>query len=90
MQLNEKGQGIMEVLVAVPITILGLVVMFILLNPIGQLLFNQLDTANSAIIGNISAIKLIVSVIGLIVVIMVVVHIIKSFSQPQYPQGGYQ
>ncbi len=88
MKLANKAQSTIEVLMGIPITLIGLVVVFIMLDPIGQILFDTLDTANSTVITNINAIKLIVGIIGLIVAIMAVMKIVNSFrSQPQYPGG---
>lgn len=88
MKIMERGQATMEALLGVPITIIGLLVMFTLLDPIGEALFDVLNTANSTVITNVSTIKLIVGLIGLIVAIMAIVAIINSF-RARPPQMGY-
>ena len=83
MNLRQKGQASMEAIMGIPITIIGLLVMFILLDPIGTALFDVLNSANSTVITNISTIKLMIGLIGLIAAIMVLVGIVNSFRQPQ-------
>ena len=73
----------METLIGIPITVIGLLVVFILLDPIGIALFNVLNAANSEVISNVATIKLLVGLIGLIVAIMAIVQIVNSFRQPQ-------
>ena len=88
MNLKQKGQASMEAIMGIPITIIGLLVMFILLDPIGEALFDVLNTANSSVITNVSTIKLMIGLIGLIAAIMVLVSIVNSFRAR--PQMGYQ
>ena len=88
MNLKQKGQATMEAIMGIPITIIGLLVMFILLDPIGEALFNVLGNANPTVITNVSTIKLMVGLIGLIAAIMVLISIVRSFSPPQ--QVRYQ
>ena len=83
MNLKQKGQASMEAIMGIPITIIGLLVMFILLDPIGEALFDVLNSANSSVITNVSTIKLMVGLIGLLAAVMVLVSIINSFRQPQ-------
>ena len=88
MNLKQKGQASMEAIMGIPITIIGLLVMFILLDPIGEALFDVLNTANSSVITNVSTIKLMIGLIGLRAAIMVLVSIVNSFRAR--PQMGYQ
>ena len=90
MKLTNRGQGIMETLVSIPVILIGLVVFLMLFDPIGELLLETLDTANSDLITNVAAIKVVVSVIAFIVVAMVIMRIINSFRQQGYPpQTGF-
>lgn len=88
MNLKQKGQASMEAIMGIPITFLSLLVMFILLDPIGEALFDVLNEANSSVITNVSTIKLMVGLIGLIASIMVLVGIVNSFRQQ--PTMRYQ
>ena len=88
MNLKQKGQASIEAIMGIPITIIGLLVMFILLDPIGEALFDVLNAANSEVIANVATIKLMVGLIGLIAAIMVLVSIVNSFRAR--PQMGYQ
>ena len=88
MNLKQKGQASMEAIMGIPVTIIGLLVMFILLDPIGEALFDVLNSANSSVITNVSTIKLMVGLIGLIAAIMVLIGIVNSFRQQ--PQMRYQ
>jgi len=88
MNLKQKGQASIEVIMGIPITIIGLLVMFILLDPIGEALFEVLNDANSEVIASVSTIKLMIGLIGLIAAIMVLVSIVNSFRAR--PQLGYQ
>ena len=81
MSLKERGQATMETLIGIPITVIGLLVVFILLDPIGLALFNVLNAANSEVISNVATIKLLIGLIGLIVAIMAIVGIVNSFRQ---------
>ena len=84
MNLKQKGQASMEAILGIPVTIIGLVVMFLMLDPIGTVLFDVLNDANSDVITQVSTIKLMIGLIGLIAAIMVLVSIINSFrAQPQ-------
>jgi len=84
MNLKQKGQATMEAILGIPVTIIGLVVMFLMLDPIGTVLFDVLNDANSDVITQVSTIKLMIGLIGLIAAIMVLVSIINSFrAQPQ-------
>ena len=87
--IRSRGQSLMEVILQIPIVLIGLLVAFIILEPISQALFTVLDTANSAVITQISTIKLIIGLIGLILVAMAVVGIVNSFRRPRtgYEQG---
>ncbi len=87
MSLTERGQATMETLIGVPITVIGLLVVFILLDPIGEALFDVLNAANSEVIANVETIKLLVGLIGLIVAIMAIVGIVNSFRQTTQPRG---
>ncbi len=88
MKIMERGQATMEAILGVPITIIGLLVMFTLLDPIGEALFDVLNTANSTVITNVATIKLLVSLVGLIVAAMAIIAIVNSFrARPQQP--GY-
>lgn len=89
MKIMEKGQATMEALLGVPITLIGLVVMFALLDPIGEVLFDVLNSANSSVITNVSTIKLLVGFIGLIVAVMALISIINSFRARPPQQLGY-
>ena len=91
MKLTNRGQGIMEVLVSIPIIIIGLVVFLMLFDPIGELLLETLDAANSDLVTNVAAIKVVISVIAFIVVAMVIMRIINAFRQQQGypPQTGF-
>jgi len=88
MNLKQKGQASMEAILGIPVTIIGLVVMFLMLDPIGTVLFDVLNDANSDVITQVSTIKLMIGLIGLIAAIMVLVSIINSFRQQ--PQMRYQ
>jgi len=88
MNLKQKGQATMEAILGIPVTIIGLVVMFLMLDPIGTVLFEVLGDANSDVITQVSTIKLMVGMIGLIAAIMVLVSIINSFRQQ--PTMRYQ
>jgi len=88
MNLKQKGQASMEAILGVPVTIVGLLVMFLMLDPIGTALFEVLGDANSDVITQVSTIKLMVGLIGLIAAIMVLVSIVNSFRQQ--PQMRYQ
>jgi len=88
MNLKQKGQATMEAILGIPITIIGLLVMFILLDPIGLALFEVLNSANSEVIASVSTIKLMVGLIGLIAAIMALVSIVNSFRQQ--PTMRYQ
>ena len=88
MNLKQKGQATMEAILGIPVTIIGLVVMFLMLDPIGTVLFDVLNDANSDVITQVSTIKLIVGMIGLIAAIMVLIGIVNSFRQQ--PQMRYQ
>ena len=81
MSLKERGQATMETLIGIPITVIGLLVVFILLDPIGLALFNVLNAANSEVISNVATIKLLIGLIGLIVAIMAIIGIVNSFRQ---------
>ena len=90
MKLTTRGQGIMETLISIPVIIIGLVVFFLIFGSVGETLLETLDAANSDLIANVAAIKVIISVIGFIVVAMVIMRIINSFRQPGYPpQSGF-
>ena len=88
MNLKQKGQASMEAILGIPVTIIGLVVMFLMLDPIGTVLFDVLNDANSDVITQVSTIKLMIGLIGLIAAIMVLVSIVNSFRAR--PQMGYQ
>ena len=88
MNLKQKGQATMEAILGIPVTIIGLVVMFLMLDPIGTVLFDVLNDANSDVITQVSTIKLMIGLIGLIAAIMVLVSIVNSFRAR--PQMGYQ
>ena len=88
MNLKQKGQASIEAIMGIPVTIIGLLVMFILLDPIGTALFEVLNDANSEVIASVSTIKLMIGLIGLIAAIMVLVSIVNSFRAR--PQLGYQ
>ena len=88
MNLKQKGQASIEAIMGIPVTIIGLLVMFILLDPIGTALFDVLNDANSEVIASVSTIKLMIGLIGLIAAIMVLVSIVNSFRAR--PQLGYQ
>jgi len=88
MNLKQKGQATMEAILGIPVTIIGLVVMFLMLDPIGTVLFDVLNDANSDVITQVSTIKLIVGMIGLIAAIMVLIGIVNSFRQQ--PTMRYQ
>ena len=88
MNLKQKGQASIEAIMGIPITIISLLVMFILLDPIGEALFDVLNSANSSVITNVATIKLMIGLIGLIAAIMVLVSIVNSFRAR--PQMGYQ
>ena len=90
MKLTNVGQGIMETLVSIPVILIGLVVFLMLFDPIGELLLDTLDAANSQLVTNVASIKVIISVIAFIVVAMVIMRIINSFRQQGYPpQTGF-
>jgi len=89
-KLTNVGQGIMETLVSIPVILIGLVVFLMLFDPIGELLLDTLDAANSQLVTNVASIKVIISVIAFIVVAMVIMRIINSFRQQGYPpQTGF-
>jgi len=88
MNLKQKGQASIEAIMGIPITIISLLVMFILLDPIGEALFDVLNSANSSVITNVATIKLMVGLIGLIAAIMVLMSIVNSFRQQ--PTMRYQ
>ena len=88
MNLKQRGQASMEAIMGIPVTIIGLLVMFILLDPIGTALFDVLNDANSEVIASVSTIKLMIGLIGLIAAIMVLVSIVNSFRAR--PIMGYQ
>lgn len=88
MNLKERGQASIETLMGVPITIIGLLVVFILLDPISNTLFDVLTASNSAVIANVSTIKLLIGLVGLIVAIMAIISIVRSFQQQ--PQMRFQ
>ena len=81
MNLTKKGQGLMATILQIPIVVIGLLVAFIILEPISQELFLVLDAANSSVISSISTIKLMIGLIGLILVAMALVGIVNSFRQ---------
>lgn len=85
MKLTNKGQGIIETLITIPVILIGLVVFLILFDPIGELLLDTLDAANSELVSNVAAIKVIISVIAFIVVAMVIMRIVNLFRQQSYP-----
>lgn len=87
MNLKQKGQATIETLMGVPITLIGLLVVFLLLDPIGTVLFDVLNRANSAVISQVSTIKLLIGLIGLIVAIMAIMGIVNSFRQTTQPRG---
>ena len=84
--LNKKGQDAIEALIAAPIIVLILVVSYALLSPIGAVLFEVLDDANSDVITQVATIKVLVSLIGLVLGIMAFVAIINKFRRPRLPQ----
>jgi len=90
MQLSEKGQSTMQALLGVPVLLIGLYVVFQILTPVTEVLINHLDTVNSAIVSNVSAIKILVALIGFIVLASVLMNMVQSFRQPPgFGQQGF-
>jgi hypothetical protein len=88
--LNEKGQGVVETVLSIPVAIIALLVSIIILSPISQTLFDTLDTANSAVVSNIPLMRLMIGIIPLILVAMTLMKVVQQFrTQPRYPPQGF-
>jgi len=89
MELSKKGQGTVEIIIAVPIVVIALLVAFVILSPISQTLFDELDSMNSSVISNISTIRVIIGLIPLILAAVVIMRVVASFRQPSQRPPGY-
>jgi len=89
MQIMDKGQSTMEALMGVPVVIIGIFAVYQILGPIIEILINNLDLTNSAIFSNVTAIKVLVSLIAFVIMAMVLVNIVQSFRQPRIGQPGF-
>ena len=89
MNLTNRGQGTIEAFVGVLIIVIMLMVSFTILGPIQQVLDSVLISLNSAVISNVSSIRIIVGLIGLIIAAMAIVQIVQMFQRPRFQQRAF-
>jgi hypothetical protein len=90
-RMNEKGQGVVETVLSIPVAVIALLVSIIILSPISQTLFDTLDTVNAAVVSNIPLMRLMIGIIPLILVAMTLMKIVQQFRerQPYYPPQDF-
>ena len=89
MNLTRRGQGTIEAFVGVLVIVIMLMVAFTILGPIQQVLDSVLIGLNSAVVSNVSSIRIIVGLIGLIIAAMAIVQVVQMFQRPRFQQPRF-